>query len=239
MYKAHSKTLLKFQIILADPPWRFRNWSMSQLVQRGEKWARGHGRSPYPVMTTEDICKLPVGDIADRDSLLLMWATAPKMEDAFQVINAWGFSFVTVAFTWVKLNPSGIGWHFGPGYHTRQNAEFILLGARGKGISRVDRAVPSLIVYPRGRHSRKPPAARERIERLYGPAHRIELFARQTAPGWDAWGNEVECSPYALPLANYISPPYTALVDEDEYQGLPVEETRQPSYNYGEQMALC
>ncbi len=108
---------MSYSILFPDCPWRFKNWSMKELTERGEKWARRNGRSPYPVMTTEDICRLPIGDIAAKHSVLLLWATAPKMEDAFTVIKAWGFRYVTRGFTWVKLNPSGIGWHFGLGYH--------------------------------------------------------------------------------------------------------------------------
>lgn len=229
-----------YDLIYADPPWRFKNWSMGHLAKYGEKWGRANGRPIYPVMTRDDICKLPIGDIAARNSVLLLWATSPMIADGSSdmVIKSWGFTSVTIGFTWVKLNPSGIGWHFGLGYHTHQNAEFLFIATRGKGIRRVAKDVSSLLIYPRGQHSRKPPTAKDRIERLYGPVSRIELFARQQFDGWDTWGNEVDCSPGATALMDFIAPPYTAVVDEDEYHGLPVVDTVQTSYGYGEQMPL-
>lgn len=181
----------RFNIIYADPPWRYKNWSMAELAQRGEKWARRNGRSPYDVMTSADIAAMPVVDMAARDSILLMWVTDPKLEEAFAVIRQWGFTYKTVGFYWVKTNPSGVGFHFGLGYHTRANPEQCLLATRGRGLRRVDNAVPKLIVAPVGEHSQKPPETRERIMRLYGAVPRLELFARQRAAGFAAWGNQV------------------------------------------------
>ena len=136
----------KYNILYADPPWRFRNWSIGEFAKRGEKWARRNGRSPYEVMDLSDICNLPVSQIAARDSILFLWATYPKLPDALEVIKAWGFEFKTVAFTWVKTNPLGAGFHFGLGYWTRQNPELCLLATRGKP-KRIDNRVPNLIIY--------------------------------------------------------------------------------------------
>lgn len=182
----------KFNIIYADPPWRFKNWSMKELAKRGEKWARRNGRSPYDVMNHNDICALDIAGIAAKNSILFMWATYPKLEEAFEVIKAWGFVYKTVGFTWVKQNPSGVGFHFGLGYHTRGNPEICLLATRGKGLRRIDNSVPNLLISPLGEHSQKPGEARRRIERLYGDVPRVELFARQQPEGWQVWGNEVE-----------------------------------------------
>ncbi len=181
----------KFNIIYADPPWRFKNWSMTELAKRGEKWARRNGRSPYDVMNHADICNLDIGSLTARHSILLMWATYPKLDEALEVVKAWGFTYKTVAFTWVKQNPGGVGFVLGLGYHTRGNPEICLLATKGKGLRRVDKSVPNLLIAPRREHSRKPDEARHRIERLYGDVPRVELFARQRADGWAAWGNEV------------------------------------------------
>jgi N6-adenosine-specific RNA methylase IME4 len=180
----------KYNIIYADPPWRYRNYSMGLLAEKGEKWVRGHGLPPYDVMNNSDICGLPIIDIAAKNSILLMWATYPKLEEAFEVIAAWGFEYKTVVFTWVKQNPSGVGFHFGCGFHSRANPEICLLASRGNGLRRVDNSVPNLIITPIEGHSKKPHEARLRIQRLYGNVLRIELFARQRYNGWDAWGNE-------------------------------------------------
>lgn len=153
-------------------------------------------------------------------------------------MHAWGFKFINVLFTWVKLNPSGIGWHFGLGYHTYQNAEFVLLGARGNGVKRIAKDVSSLVIWPQGEHSAKPPIGRERIEALYGDVARIEIFVRQALRGWETWGNKCPRSPYASILDDYLIPPIEAIVDEDEFEGLPVMDTRQMSYSHAEQMPL-
>jgi N6-adenosine-specific RNA methylase IME4 len=182
----------KYNIILADPPWRYANWTMGEQAKYDEAWAKRNGRSPYPVMTSDDIAQIPVADIAARDSILLMWVTDPKLFDSPAIIEAWGFEYKTVAFTWVKQNPKGRGFHFGLGYHTRSNPEMCLLATRGKGLRRVDNSVPQLMLSPRGAHSKKPLETYERIERLYGNVPRVELFARQPQPGWDSIGNEID-----------------------------------------------
>lgn len=214
-----------YRVILVDDPWRFQNWSMSELAKRGEKWARRNGRSPYPVMSPDDLKKLPIGDLGHKDSLLFMWATYPKMDEALELMKIRGYKFTTIAFTWVKLNPSGMGWHFGLGYYTRQNPEVVLLGKRGNGVKRVDNTVPNLITWPRGHHSVKPPIVAEAIVKLLGDVPRCELFARREVKGWDCWGNEVPYNPSFGDLNNYLAPPYESIIDEDEYQGLLVTET--------------
>lgn len=147
---------------------------------------------PYVCMGTEAIRALPVRDIAAQDCILFLWATYPMLPDALSVIEAWGFAYKTVAFTWVKANRSGKGFHFGLGYWTRANPEICLLATRGRP-RRLSRAVPNLLVSPLREHSRKPDEARERIVALCGDLPKAELFARQKVPGWSAWGNEVAC----------------------------------------------
>ena len=181
----------RYGIIYADPPWRFKSYSMKQEAEAGEAWGRAKEGSHYDVMNTQAICDLPVADIADTNSVLFLWATFPKLPDALQVMEAWGFQYKTVGYTWVKQNPSGNGLHFGMGYWTRQNAEIVLLGTRGKP-KRVSAGVSSVVLTPRGRHSAKPVEVRDRILQLMGDIPRIELFARETAPGWDCIGNEID-----------------------------------------------
>ena len=229
---------MSFDLGYSDPAWRFRNWSMEMATKMGEKWGRANGRPIYPVMITEDICDMPVGKLFGKDSIMLMWATYPMLPDALRVMDAWNFEFKTVAFTWVKLNPSGVGWHFGLGYHTHGNPEIVLLGTRGNGLRRMDKAIANLIIAPRGRHSAKPQIVRDRIERLYGDVSRLELFAREAAPNWARWGNEVQPSEGTELLENYIIPPIEVIVDEDEYLGLPVMDTQQESWDNGEQIRL-
>ena len=175
----------KYEVIYADPPWRFR--------VRTEK---GKGRSAenhYPTMKLEDICKLPVKEIAADDSILFMWATFPNLKEAFVVLDAWGFDYKTVAFVWVKQNKKCDSLFWGMGYWTRSNAEVCLLATKGRP-KRIDSAVHQVIISHIEEHSKKPAETRDRIVKLVGDVHRVELFARQKTPGWDTWGNEVENS---------------------------------------------
>ena len=181
----------KYQIIYADPPWRFKNWSMKELADRGEKWARKNGRSPYDVMDNEDIYKLPINEISDKNCILFLWATYPKLKEAIETIERWGFIYKTVAFTWVKQNRVADGWHFGLGYWTRGNPEICLLATRGKP-KRINCSVANLTISHLQEHSKKPDIIRNKIVTLIGDVPRIELFARQKTKGWDVWGNEVE-----------------------------------------------
>ena len=142
-------------------------------------------------MSADDICSLPVADIAEDNSVLFLWVTFPNLQESFRVIKAWGFEYRTVAFVWVKRNKKAINWFMGLGYWTRANAEICLLAVKGKP-KRVSKSVRQIIDSPIERHSKKPDETRERIVELMGDLPRIELFARQKTDGWNVWGNEVE-----------------------------------------------
>lgn len=118
-----------------------------------------------------------------------MWATFPMLREALDVIEAWGFSYKTVAFNWVKQNRNGTGIFMGLGNWTRSNSEICLLATKGKP-KRISGSVRSIVLSPLQQHSRKPAEIRDRIVELMGDLPRIELFAREAAPGWDVWGNE-------------------------------------------------
>lgn len=142
-------------------------------------------------MSISEMCNLPIKNIADDNSVLLMWVTMPMLEVSFEVIKAWGFKYKTCAFTWVKTNKDG-SIYMGMGRHTRGNAEVCLLATRGKGVTRINAGIKNSHLHPRLRHSEKPHLFRELIEKLYGNISRIELFSREKIKGWDAWGNEVK-----------------------------------------------
>ncbi len=145
----------------------------------------------YPTMGIEEICALPVAELAAKDSALFLWATFPMLPQALRVIRAWGFSYKSVAFVWLKQNRKSQSWFYGLGFWTRANAEVCLLATRGHP-KRQDNSIHQLIVSPIEAHSKKPDEARDKIVRLMGPLPRVELFARQSPPGWDVWGNEVQ-----------------------------------------------
>ena len=172
----------KYNIVYADPPWSFRNFSK-----------KGEGRNPNQHYQTQDlnwIKSLPVNDIADKNCVLFLWVVNHSLPQAFEVIEDWGFTYKTVAFNWVKKNIKSEGFFTGLGYWTRGNPEICLLATKGKP-SRVSKAVKELVIEPRSRHSKKPDRIRNDIIDLCGDLPRIELFARETAEGWDSWGNEV------------------------------------------------
>lgn len=142
-------------------------------------------------MSIEDICALPVADIADKDCALFLWATLPTLPEAFKTIEAWGFSYKTAAFVWVKRNRVADSWYYGMGYWTRANAEICLLATKGK-IRRESNRVHQIIDTHLEAHSKKPDIARDKIVELMGDLPRIELFARARFDGWDCFGNEVD-----------------------------------------------
>ncbi len=171
----------KYRVIYADPPWTFATYS-----------AKGKGRSAeahYDCMSLDDVKKLPVAEWAADDSILLLWVTDPLLEKAFEVIRAWGFTYKTVGFYWVKQNRSGSGFFTGLGFWTRANPEQCLLATRGHP-KRKSADVPKLVVSPRREHSRKPDEMYDLIERLADGPY-LEMFARSSRPGWDALGTQV------------------------------------------------
>lgn len=147
-------------------------------------------------MSTEDICNLPIKDIKTDNAILFLWSTFPNMPEAFKVIESWGFIYKTVAFTWIKKNKKNKDTNFwGMGAYTRANAEVCLLAVSKNTKPKkqvLKHNIHSVIESPAMDHSSKPPEARERIERLLGDAPRIELFAREQVPRWDALGFELD-----------------------------------------------
>lgn len=173
----------KYSIIYADPPWTFRTWS-----------SKGKGKSAeshYRCMSKADIQRVPVSQITADDCTLFLWVTFPCLQEGLELIKAWGFKYKTCAFTWVKKCRKTDGIFTGLGYWTRANAEICLLATKGNP-KRISKSVKQVIISRVRDHSRKPDEARERIVQLMGNIPRIELFARQTADGWDSWGDEVE-----------------------------------------------
>ena len=173
-------TIGRYSIIYADPPWRYT-----------AKKIQGAAENHYPTMSISELCALPVADLAAKDSALFLWATFPQLPEALRLIQAWGFTYKSVAFVWLKQNRKSPGWFYGLGFWTRGNAEVCLLATRGHP-KRQAANVHQFIISPIREHSRKPEEAREKILALMGDLPRGELFARQSPPGWDVWGNEVE-----------------------------------------------
>jgi N6-adenosine-specific RNA methylase IME4 len=162
-----------FDVLYIDPPWRYddRHTTPSRAVENN-----------YPTMSLDELQAVTLP--ANPNSVLLMWATSPKLADAVALMAAWGFTYRTNA-VWVK-DRMGMGNWF------RQQHELLLVGRRGNA-ARPDEAdrPRSIIEAPRGAHSAKPPVVYELIEQMFPGRTLVELFARETRAGWASWGNEI------------------------------------------------
>jgi len=185
---------MTYKIIYADPPWEYKAWSK-----------KGEGRSAeshYKTQGVEYLMNMPVQNICEKDSVLLMWATYPCLQEAIKLGIAWGFTYKTVAFTWIKKNRKSDSPFIGMGYYTRSNAEICLLFTKGKPLKRVNKNVEQVLFSPIGKHSQKPSEIRNRIVDLFGDVSRVELFARTRSgmfgnheyEGWAVFGNQVDNS---------------------------------------------
>lgn len=203
----------RYQIVVADPPWYYND--RRKIRKDSGRPTRGIGAVlHYPLLKPADLCRMRVAEITADRALLFLWCPCPQLPSGLAVMDAWGFSFATVAFVWCKLNPraaltirlDGItsarelqprlqpALFFGPGYYTGSNVELVLLG-RKKGA----RSIPhrpghkhgQVVFWPRPTdHSRKPEIFQDLIEDMYPDLDKVELFARRPRPGWDVWGNE-------------------------------------------------
>ncbi len=180
-----KETSKKYNVIYADPPWEYKESGGGN---------RGTAGLPYPSMTTDEICELPIKSICDDTSILFIWATFRKLEECLKVINAWGFEYYGLGFDWVKTNKNQDTPCWGMGYYTRQNTEICLIGVKPDKNKRIKPQVRnelSVVHSKKREHSRKPDVIRDSIVNICGDIPRIELFARQEFDGWDCWGNEV------------------------------------------------
>lgn len=177
-----------YRVILADPPW-------SYYGDPDKDQAAG---KHYPLMQTKDICALPVASMVAKPAACFMWATAPKLPEAIEVMRAWGFHYRGIAYVWVKTSTSGkiiSGQGVRPTF-VKPTTELVLVGSTcktGRPLKLMTESQGQVVLAsrPGNKHSAKPAVFRDRIVELLGDVPRIELFARERVPGWDAWGNEV------------------------------------------------
>jgi len=173
---------MTYDIIYADPPWSYKNKNTGGTMISGSA-------CKYAVMSLEDICAMPIQEVASKDSVLFLWATVPLMPEAFRVMDAWDYKYKTM-ITWRKIMSLGMGYWF------RGQCEHLLFGVRGK-VKAFRLQEPNFLQTKVLAHSEKPDEFRKMIERAtknMPSQNRLELFARQSAEGWDVFGNEVEGS---------------------------------------------
>ena len=161
----------RYNIIYADPPWD---------EVGGGKIKRGANRH-YNLMKTADIKAMPVANLADEKCWLFLWVTNNFLKDGLEVMEQWGFKYVT-NLVWAK-NSIGLGYYF------RGQHELCLFGKKGQ-MKPNTRSESTLVTAKKQKHSKKPEQFYEKIEALCDGT-KLELFARNTRDGWDSWGNEV------------------------------------------------
>lgn len=169
--------LSNFACIVADPPW-------ASMHQRST-YHRGKPERHYGTMPLEDIKALPVGDVAAPDAHLWLWAVNRLLGQAYEVVEAWGFTPMSV-LTWCKPGP-------GMGYYLRNNTEHCIFATRGKPMVPETKALSTWHVWPRRKHSEKPEEFFDIVETV-SPGPRLELFSRREREGWLSWGLESENS---------------------------------------------
>lgn len=165
-----------YDIISADPPWRFASNSAAKPGRN----AMRH----YPCMRDDEIAALPVEEWAADQALLFMWTTAPMLERSMAIPKAWGFRYVT-QMVWPKSR-------IGTGFWVRGQHEIVLICKHGK-FPRPGKSAPlgpSLLAGDVREHSRKPDDLQDRIDAVWPDHRKLEMFARRPRPGWDAFGNE-------------------------------------------------
>ena len=172
--KEVSKPDGKYRVIYADPPWCYNDKRDGNTTG-----AEDH----YPSMTIQELCELPVKELAEENAVLFLWVTSPMLEECFQVIKEWDFKYKT-SFVWDKVKHN-------MGHYNSVRHEFLLICTKGSCLPDVPTLFDSVISIERSeRHSEKPEKFREIIDTLYPYGRRIELFARKKVPNWDVWGNE-------------------------------------------------
>ena len=176
-----------YKTIMADPPW-----------SKNQKGAGRGAISHYNLMELNEIKKMPIGELAEENSVCWLWVTNSTIDDGYDVLREWGFEPKSI-LTWFKFRPQ-----LGLGNYLRNDTEHVLLGTKGKMPIAVKNQ-PSWFIAPSREHSRKPEEIFAIAERCYPGGSYLELFARRRQPGWDAWGNEIDSD---IVIPGYPVPKY-------------------------------
>jgi N6-adenosine-specific RNA methylase IME4 len=175
-----------FAVGYCDVPWQQEAWSDETGQDKGLR---------YPSMSVDELMMLCAGERSPftQDAVLYFWATTNRLHHALNIIEAWGFDYVS-AITWDKVN-------IGMGRWVRDRTEHLLICKRGNfpGIDLYTPKPDSLYSEPKTEHSRKPVWFADEIERLYPDMRKLELFQRRDSlragdirlnGKWDFWGNQ-------------------------------------------------
>jgi N6-adenosine-specific RNA methylase IME4/ParB-like chromosome segregation protein Spo0J len=176
-----------FPVILCDCPWEY-DFSATQARMIENQYVTQHvdylrtGVFDEPDGSTRDVRTLFA-----RDAVIFFWATAPKLREAFQVLDAWGFTYRT-GFVWDKTK-------IGMGYWVRGQHEHLLIATKGSFPPPDEQSRPaSVISAARGAHSEKPKIVFQIIKKMFPRLPKLQLFGREDEEGWVTWGNQLTCS---------------------------------------------
>lgn len=172
--------MMGYDLIMVDPPTDHGMWSDAGKRQK-------HAAAHYSLMSDEEICALPIDQLATRDAILWLWTTHALFPRSLEFVRAWNFKYSTSG-VWVKRTRRG-KLAFGTGQRLRCASEPFIIAYTGEPLTK--RCVRTVIEGPVREHSRKPEQAYHEAERLMPMAWRCDLFSRENRPGWDSWGNEV------------------------------------------------
>lgn len=176
-----------FDVVLADPPWSYYG--------QQDKWTAA--AKFYPTAPDEQIAALPMHDLLSKNGILFLWATSPRLDVAMECLKSWKLYFRGMAFVWVKARKDGrpIGAQGIRPSIIKPTAEYVIAAskvAKGRPLKLFNEGVPNVILAPKREHSQKPTEVQAHIESMYPAARRLEMFARASRPGWEAWGNETD-----------------------------------------------
>lgn len=167
----------KYRVFYADPPWQYNT---EQHCGKDQETTIG---THYTSMPTSEICALPIPEMTEDNAVCFLWATSPLLQHGLDVLKAWGFTYKS-SMIWDKVKHN-------VGYYVSVRHEFLLIGTKGKCTPDVKKLFDSVLTEERTIHSRKPEHFRTVIDKIYPLGARVELFAREATPGWDAWGNQL------------------------------------------------
>lgn len=174
----------QYGTILADPPWQFTN-------RTGKMAPEHHRLRRYSTLTLDEICDLPVGQVAADASHLYLWVPNALLPEGLQVLAAWGFTYKS-NLVWHKVRQDGGPDGRGVGFYFRNTTELVLFGVRGS-LRTLDpgRSQVNIIRSQKREHSRKPDELYEIVESC-SPGPYLELFARGRREGWYQWGDQAD-----------------------------------------------
>ena len=164
----------KYDLVYADPPWQYGNSMPDYFTEQANH---------YPLMSIDQICQMPIKEIINKDAVLFLWVTSPMLQDAFKVIEAWGFKYKT-SFVWDKIKHN-------MGHYSSVRHEFLLLAIKGSYPLHNLKLYDSVFSEERTEHSKKPQFYYQMIEDIYCNAKKIELFSREKREGWYSYGNQL------------------------------------------------